>query len=216
MFYEFTPDEIADAQGWEAEIAAFETEDRRNGTTPNSLVFCGSSSIVMWDSIQQDFADVLGGEKILRRGFGGSQISDTLYHYERVLAPHAPRLAALYAGDNDIASGKSAQRVFDAARALCERTWQDFPQTHWLLVAVKPSPSRWHLFEEQSQANKMLQAYSARDERLHYVDIVTPMLSEDGRPRRELFIEDELHMNADGYALWTEIIKPHLARLIAA
>jgi hypothetical protein len=43
-----------------------------------------------------------------------------------------------------------------------------------------------------------------------YIDVFTPMLTKDGKPRPELFVEDRLHMNRQGYELWKSIIGPFL------
>jgi lysophospholipase L1-like esterase len=36
------------------------------------------------------------------------------------------------------------------------------------------------------------------------------MLDTSGKPRRELFRADRLHLNSDGYALWKGIIAPYV------
>ena len=37
------------------------------------------------------------------------------------------------------------------------------------------------------------------------------MLTEDGKPRRELYIPDMLHMNPRGYAIWTGKVRDILS-----
>ena len=39
-------------------------------------------------------------------------------------------------------------------------------------------------------------------------------LDENGKPRTELFVDDKLHLNKQGYAIWTEIIKGELEKVI--
>jgi lysophospholipase L1-like esterase len=50
----------------------------------------------------------------------------------------------------------------------------------------------------------------AGDKKLQYVDVFTPMLDASGQVRRELFVEDGLHMNARGYSIWRGLIQPVL------
>jgi lysophospholipase L1-like esterase len=211
--YTFTAEEIESARGFESEIADFERGDAKNGAPQNAVVFLGSSTLRLWINLVRNFAGVLPDVPILNRGFGGSQVSDSLFYIERVLLPYAPRAVVFYAGDNDLAHGKTPQRVFEGTRALCERTWQDFPETKFFLVSVKPSPSRWNIFDLQTEANDLLREYCAGDARLKFVDIVTPMLSADGALRPELYVADELHLSLAGYRIWREVLAPHLAAL---
>jgi lysophospholipase L1-like esterase len=50
--------------------------------------------------------------------------------------------------------------------------------------------------------------YTAKQKDVAYLDVFTPMLGTDGQPYSKWFIEDGLHMNRSGYALWIGIIKP--------
>jgi lysophospholipase L1-like esterase len=211
--YSFTPEEIEAAQSFEESIAAFERDDAQNGPPRGAVVFLGSSTFTLWLSLVRSFTDVLPGVPILNHGFGGSQVSDSLFFVKRVLLPYAPRAVVFYAGDNDLAHGKSPQRVFDGTRALCERTWQDFPNAKFFLVSVKPSPSRWNIFDQQTATNHLLREYSESDARLTFVDIVTPMLNADGELRPELYVADELHLSSAGYRIWREVLTPYLAAL---
>jgi lysophospholipase L1-like esterase len=208
--YEFTPEEIEAARGFEESITLFEERDEKRGVERDGVLFLGSSTFTLWLGVARDFSSALPGVSIVNRGFGGSQVSDSLYFLDRVLLPYAPRTVVFYAGDNDLAHGKSPRRVFDGTHALIEKTWQEYPETKFLLVSVKPSPSRWNIFDLQTETNKMLQEYSASDARLTYVDIVAPMLTPEGELRPELYVEDQLHLTRAGYKIWREVLAPHL------
>lgn len=192
-------------QRWEAQIRAFEAEDRTNPPAPGGVLFVGSSSIVRWP-LEQSFPDL----PLIKRGFGGSQVADTLYFAERIILPYKPRVVVVYAGDNDIAVGKTAEQVRADYRALTAKILAALPRTRIVFISIKPSLKRWALFEKMQAANRLIEADCARDERLVYLDVVGPMLGPDGKPRAELLAADELHLSDEGYALWTRLLRPYL------
>jgi len=190
---------------WEKAIQAFEEQDLKQKPEPGSVLFLGSSSIRMWNTAQA-FPET----KTINRGFGGSQVADAVNFADRIAIPYKPRMVVFYAGDNDIASGKSADQVLDDFKAFVKKILMQLPETRIAFIAIKPSPARWKHFETQKKANSLVEEFAKSDERLDYIDIVKPMLGDDGQPRGELFQKDNLHLNADGYELWTQTVKPYL------
>jgi lysophospholipase L1-like esterase len=144
----------------------------------------------------------------VQRGFGGSEISDVIHYAPRIVVPYRPRLIVFYAGDNDLNAGESPESVFRDYRSFVDLVWRSLPDTRVAFVSIKPSGSRWALVDKVRTANEMIRAYSASDPRLSYVDVFTPMLGADGKPREELFVADRLHLSEQGYALWKEILNP--------
>jgi len=191
---------------WEAEIRAFEAADRTNPPPRNAIVFAGSSSIRLWKTLAQDFPEY----KVINRGFGGSQIADSVDVAERLILPCHPRMVVLYAGDNDIAAGKPPEQVAGDFTAFVRKIQAASPRARIAFLSIKPSPARWQFIEKIQTANQRIEAFCRRDERLVYIDVFNPMIGGDGKPRAELFVEDKLHLNPAGYALWTELIKPRL------
>jgi lysophospholipase L1-like esterase len=192
---------------WEGDIRRFEEADRLRPPPRGAVLFVGSSSIRFWESAERDFP----GVPIVRRGFGGSEMGDVLHYADRVVLPYAPRTIVLYAGDNDLGAGRTPEQVFDDYRRFVELVRARLPETRVAFIAVKPSLARWSLVDSIRRTNALVKEYAAHDpRRLVYVDVFTPMLDASGRPRRELFREDGLHMTAPGYALWTELLTPYL------
>jgi lysophospholipase L1-like esterase len=190
----------------ESEIRAFEAIDRTNPPPSRACLFAGSYSIRLWKSLGQDFA----GVKVINRGFDGSQIEDVTFFADRIVWPYRPRMILLYAGDNDLAAGKTPERVFADFRMFVEKVRAKLPDVPIAFISIKPSPARRPLLDRARTANKLVEDYTRHGRGLTYIDVFTPMLGADGQPRSELFIEDKLHLNAQGYALWREIIRPHL------
>jgi lysophospholipase L1-like esterase len=196
----------AAATRWEADIQQFERADRKAPPAPGGVLFVGSSSIRMWESLAEDFP----GVPVLNRGFGGSELADVLLYVERIVIPYRPRRVVVYAGENDLAAGKEPERVVAEFRALVARIHAELPDTRIGFVSIKPSPSRWHLAPAMRRANAAVRDLTAGDPRLFYVDVFSAMLDADGRPREEIFLDDRLHMNARGYEIWRVAIRPHL------
>jgi lysophospholipase L1-like esterase len=192
------------AEGWEKEIAEFEAADRVSPPQPGGVVFVGSSSIRLWPHLEADFPEA----SVLKRGFGGSKLSDVVQYAPRIVLPYHPRLIVLYEGDNDLAENKSPETVFREFQAFVALVHEALPETRIAFIAVKPSPARWARVAMIRTVNAWVRRYATTDPCVLYVDVFTPMLGPDGLPRRELFVADQLHLNARGYALWRELLMP--------
>ena len=185
-------------------IEAFESADILNPQAPGGVLFVGSSTIRLWEGLDEAFP----GAHIIPRGFGGSQLDDVVHYAPRIVLPYRPRFIVLYAGDNDLAAGKSPTDVFRDYQAFVELVWQALPTTRIAFVSIKPSGARWALVGRMRETNAMVRRYAASDPRLLYIDVFNPMLGPNGRPREDLFLPDRLHMNERGYALWRCILLP--------
>jgi lysophospholipase L1-like esterase len=198
-------EEKPDFSRWEKTIAAFEEQDKEKPPPKKAILFVGSSSIRMWD-LKKSFPTL----DVINRGFGGSQIADSVHFASRLILKHEPRLVVFYAGDNDIAAGKKPEQVLEDFQALVAAIHKELPKTHVIFLSIKPSRARWKLVEIQQKANGLVADFCKKDERLLYVDVGKALLGEDGKPREELFAKDGLHLNDKGYELWTGVLKPHL------
>jgi lysophospholipase L1-like esterase len=188
---------------WEETIQAFEEWDRKNSFPSDAVLFVGSSSIRMWST-----RECFGQFDVINRGFGGSQISDVNYFTERIVLRYEPKVIVFYVGDNDIAAGKSALRVFEDYKKFTELVHGKLPETRIIFISIKPSQSRWSVWPVMNEANILIKDFSEKDGRLFYLDAATPLLTEDGKPNRALFLNDNLHLNSKGYELWTKLLKP--------
>jgi lysophospholipase L1-like esterase len=190
---------------WEPAIRRFEELDKKQPPPKDGILFLGSSSIVGWD-VKKSFPDLT----VLNRGFGGSQVADSVRYADRIVLPYRPRVIVFYAGDNDIAAGKTPQQVLADFQSLVRKVRAALPTTRIVYVAIKPSLARWRLIEKMRQANRLIQAEAQTDPQLAFVDVDRPMIGPDGKPRPELFKKDGLHLNDQGYRLWSELVRPHL------
>ena len=200
-----------DPQRFEKAIAGFESWDRKNSVPAGAVLFVGSSSIRMWET-HVSFPHL----PVINRGFGGSHISDVNHFAARIVLPYEPPVIVFYAGDNDIAAGKTAARVLGDCRQFVKLVHERLPRTRIIFIPIKPSLSRWEFWPEMRKANALIEAHAGTDERLVYVDLATPMLDEDGCPREALFIKDGLHLSAAGYQLWTKALTPVVEQCLAS
>lgn len=191
---------------WSADLARFAAEDAATPPPAAPVVFTGSSSVRMWDTLKADFP----GMPVMNRGFGGSHVRDATHHAEAVALRYRPRTILLYAGDNDIDAGHSPRQVAHDFRAFVARVRRALPETRIGFLAIKPSLARAGQLPRQQEANALVRSEAARLHEVVFIDVATPMLGADGQPRPELFAEDRLHMNAAGYALWKNIVAPYL------
>ena len=201
-----TPD--PDPLRFQPEIDAFATWDGKNSHVPDSVLLAGSSSMRYWPA-----ALFFPECPIVNRGFGGAHISDVIHFYPVVVQQYRPRVIVFYAGDNDIAAGKSPSQVFDDFKNFVAMMRRDLPETELLYLPIKPSTSRWHLWPEMVEVNTLIEKFADSEGDIKYVDIATPMLGDDGTPMKELFIGDGLHLNKQGYVVWTSILRPYIAQV---
>ena len=190
--------------GWEDALATFAAADLKQRPEPGGVLFVGSSSIRLWDTLETEFADA----RVIKRGFGGSRLSDCVKLLDRLVIKYRPRTVMLYAGDNDLAEGATPEEVLQRVKAFADGVHSRLPETNVTFISIKPSPARRALIGKARMANKLVHQYAEAHPRVDYIDVFTPMLAADGTPRRELFRKDALHLNDAGYALWRTVIRP--------
>ena len=192
---------LSQADKWEEEIAALEAK-------PNvgEIVFIGSSTIRLWDVEKH-----LPGLKINNRGFGGSQIADSVRYADRILIPLKPKTVLLFAGGNDINTGKTPEQVFEDYKAFVKKVRDALPETRVLYMSVFPNLKRAEQIEKTKALNALVAAHAKGDPKLGYVDVASA-LCPDGLPRAEVLRDDQLHLNEDGYAIISKVVREALIK----
>ena len=191
---------------FESEIRAFESADASNPPPPGGYLFVGSSSIRLWTTLAEDFPKL----PVIGRGFGGSRIADSTRYADRIIFPYKPAKILLYAGDNDLADGRPPEKVREDFQTFVAQVRTSLPGAKIYFIAIKPSLARWALIDKIREANRLIREMAGKDDKVEYVDIFTPMLGPDGRPRAELLGPDGLHLNRARYELWRDVIAPVL------
>lgn len=194
---------------FEQSIQNYEKEDKQRGTSQGEILFYGSSSWVYWKTLKEDMAPL----PVLNRGFGGSTIPELIHYAPRILFPYQPKMVVVYGGENDISGNKykSPEQVYDSFRAFCSMVWKQLPQTQIIYVSMKMSPSRRKHWSDIKKANAMIATF-CKGKNLGYIDINPVLFRPDGNVKSEFYTADSLHINAQGYKSYTEIIKPVLTK----
>ena len=192
----------SDPARWEADIAAFEAADRTSPPPAGGIVFIGSSSIRLWTTLATDFP----GLPVINRGFGGSKLAEVTAFVRRIVTVYRPRQVVIYCGGNDINAGRSAAEVVADTKALVRAIHADLPSANIAYISIAPNPARWAQNTTVRQVNGAVAEWMAGDPRLKFIDVYTHMLGADGLPKPDIFVEDRLHMNGKGYAIWREVV----------
>jgi lysophospholipase L1-like esterase len=194
-----------DSSKWETEIALLEAANRTNPPPPGCIVFVGSSSIKRWTTLAADFPRL----PVVNRGFGGSQLADSVHFADRIVVPCAPRQVVIYAGGNDINAGKAPEIVYGDFVALVTKVRSRLPQARISFISSAPNPRRWEQVEKVKRLNSLAEGYCRRHG-IAFINVFPLMLGPNGLPKPDIYVEDRLHMNAKGYAIWKEAVAPHL------
>ena len=194
---------------FENEIAAFERVALTNPPPQHAILFLGSSSIRKWTTLAQDFPT----HTVVNRGFGGSQIADSIFFFDRVVLPLHPKAIIFYAGSNDLAAGKKPARVAADFQALADKVSSELPGTKLAFISINASPSRWKQRDQVGEANRLISDIIAKHKQMLFIDNFASVLDAKGQPRPELYQADRLHLNAKGYAIWKDSLTPYLAQL---
>jgi len=198
------------AQPFKEEIANFKKMDSLSFPGKHLILFAGSSSFRKWTHVQEAFPT----HPIINRGFGGSTLPDLIYYANDILFPYEARQIVIYCGENDIAASDTitAETLLLRFKQLFALIRTRQPKTEIDFVSIKPSPSRIQFRQTVEKSNQLIQAFIAKQPHSKYINVFNAMLNPDGSIRQDIFMEDRLHMNAKGYAIWTRIIEPYLKK----
>ncbi|GJH41609.1 lipase [Capnocytophaga sp. HP1101] len=196
---------------YQRDITNYQKENKKLKNLNCDVLFLGSSSINLWDTIYEDFAPL----NIIRRSYGGATLRDMIYNYNTIAKGYTPKSILLYV-ENDLGNhkeGVNAVKCFDLFRIFIDKLKKDYPNTPLIVVSLKPSQHKADQLKDQLLVNALLEE-NATAQGYTYVDITKVMYDDAGNLRTDIFKEDNLHMNAEGYKLWTAILKPLLTKAL--
>lgn len=194
---------------FQSEIDAFAKSDKVKMPDAGRIVFAGSSSFRLW----QDVNDYFPGKNILNRGFGGSTLLDLIQYSKETIIQYKPKQIFIYCGENDIADSDTVQpkHVLDRFKTLYKIIRTQLPaNTPIVYLSLKPSIARWSMHERMDDANTLIKNFISTQRNIQFLDVYHSMLGDDGTPLKNIYIADNLHMNANGYKIWQKLIAPLL------
>jgi hypothetical protein len=200
------------AKGWESEIQRLEALDKIEKDPNDAVLFIGSSSIRLWNNVANDMAPY----PAIRRGYGGAKFSDLIFYTNRLVYPHEFRALVVFVA-NDISNtpeDKSPQEIVNLFKEVVKTVRKKHPKKPIFLVEITPTNSRWDVWNETQRANDLLKKYCESTYDLYFIETAEGFLGTDGKPRAELFREDQLHLKQVGYDIWAEQIKERLKQVL--
>lgn len=198
----------------EPEINQFEILDESQTYDENSIMFIGSSSIRLWNTLEEDMHPF----PVIQRGYGGAHFRDLIYYTDRILANHSiEMLVCFVANDIKVApEDESPRRVFRLVKYFIKQVRAKHPNIPILFVEITPTSSRWGKWKEIQELNDMIEKHCQTNDKLHFVSTAEYFLNQNGQPNDSLFIKDRLHLNPKGYTIWARLIKEHIKKVKAS
>jgi hypothetical protein len=197
---------------WEKDIQAFEKLDATEPDPADAILFTGSSSIRLWSTIKEDLAPYT----IIHRGYGGAKLTDFAFYADRIIYPHKFKALALFVA-NDIPGGKNdrtPEEVLGLYQNIVKQVRKKYKEEPIFFIQITPTNSRWKVWDKITEANNLIKNYSSQEKGLYFIETADRFFGDDGKPRAELFRDDQLHLNADGYEIWTAVIKENLDKVL--
>jgi len=205
--------ELPEVKAWESEIEKFEQLDVTKSYPSDAILFAGSSSIRMWSTIGKDMLPY----NVIQRGYGGAKLRDFAVYADRIIYPHPCQAIVIFiandiAGNDDDKSPLEVSQLFRKTLYIIRRKFADTP-VFW--ISITPTPSRWHVWPEIREANELIKEICESHRSTYYIDTEKYFTNASGLPRSELFLDDKLHLNEQGYRIWSGIIKNDLNSVMA-
>ncbi len=193
---------------WEDDIVKLEELDKQQKDPPHAILFIGSSSIRRWTELDADLAP----RRTINRGYGGAKFSDLAVYAERLVQPHRCAAIVIFVG-NDIV-GKADDKTPAEVARLFQYVVDQIRKSHAtppvFLIAITPTPSRFNAWPQIKQANAALEKICELDDSLYFIATESKYLDDQGQPIPKYFVEDRLHQNREGYAVWSQLVKAKL------
>ena len=191
---------------FEPNVRAYEAADKVTPPPAGAILLAGDSQFFRWKTLAED----LPGYTVINRGIDSFESSDLLYFTERLVLPYAPRLIVLHVGGNDVHNGKTADQLLATFKAFVAKVRPSLPTVPIAFSSITPGPGRWDEAEKRKAANRALQTYIATQPGLLFIDLWDAMLTRDGQPREDLWVEDRIHPNQAGYRIRVTLMRPIL------
>lgn len=194
------------AAKFEAKVVEYEAADRVTPPPKDAILFAGDSQFYRWKTIHED----LPGYTLINRGIDSFQFRDLLHYADRLVLPYAPRLIVLHVGGNDVHNRRTPAQVLEDFKTFVQRVRAKYPKVPIVYSSITPGPGRWDEAPQRRETNRVIREYVATRPDLKFVDLWDAMLTADGKPREDIWVEDRVHPNHAGYLIRVELTRPYL------
>ena len=196
------------AQNFASEITNFEKQDSISMPEMGQILLVGSSTFRFWTTSKEDLTEY----STINRGFGGSQMSDVNYYFDRIVSKYKPKIILVYEGDNDLAAGESVESVFNDFKIFADKVKQQIPDSKVGYCSIRPSIARTNMRDKQIQVNQMINNFCKQNKGFYFIDIYKDYFLPNGDLMPDVFIADKLHLNKQGYEIWTKATRKFLKK----
>lgn len=194
------------AARFEKQVVEYEATDRATPPPKDAILFAGDSQFYRWKTIHED----LPGYTLINRGIDSFQFRDLIHYVDRIVIPYAPRLIVLHVGGNDVHNGRTPEQVLEDFKIFVKRVRVKLPKVPIVYSSITPGPGRWDEAPQRRETNRVIGAYVATQPDLQFIDLWDSMLTADGKPRDDLWVEDRVHPNHAGYLLRVRLTRRFL------
>ncbi|MEO3406522.1 GDSL-type esterase/lipase family protein [Mucilaginibacter sp. CAU 1740] len=195
---------------YEEDVKQLEIKRTKLNYVPR-VIFYGSSSIRLWNTLDADFDEF----QPVNLGFGGSTLAACVWFFERIMHSYNPEAMVIYAGDNDLGDGRNPEEVFIFFKQLTEEVARLFGDIPCYFISLKPSIARWPLVDKYRYTNSLIEnEIIHRHKNWQFVNIFNQMMDSSGRPVREYYDKDGLHLSSTGYTLWKNAVLQRMPQSI--
>jgi hypothetical protein len=204
--------ELPEVKAWESDIEKFEQLDVTKSYPSDAILFAGSSSIRLWSTIGKDMMPY----NVIQRGYGGAKLSDFAVYVDRIIYPHPCKAIVIFIA-NDISGNENDKSPLEVSQLFRKTLYiirRKFTDTPVFWISVTPTPSRWAVWPEIKEANGMIKEICESHRNTYFIDTEKYFLNSSGLPRSEFFIDDKLHLNTEGYKIWSGIIRNELDNML--
>ncbi len=198
--------------GW---VKRHEGFNKRVAKGECDVVFIGDSITQGWEGRGKDVWKKFYGERnAVNLGIGGDRTQHVIWRLDNGnLYRIQPKAAVVMIGTNNSGSN-SPEQIAEGVTVIVNQLRTKLPETKVLLLAVFPRGTDSN--DKRRQVNEAANAIFAKlddGEHVHYLDIGSKFLEEDGTLTREI-MPDLLHLSQQGYTIWAESIEEKLAQLL--
>ena len=199
---------LSHAQNFISEIKNFEKQDSVSMPVSGQILLVGSSTFRFWVTSKEDLA----GYPTINRGFGGSQMSDVNYYFDRIVSKYNPKMILVYEGDNDLAAGESPETVFEDFKIFADKVKSQLPNSEVGYCSVRPSIARTNMRDKQVQVNQLIKDFCKKNKGFYFMDTYKEYFLPNGDLMPDVFVADKLHLNKQGYEIWTKATRKFLKK----
>jgi lysophospholipase L1-like esterase len=191
---------------FEKNVLAYEAADKAAPAPRGAILLVGDSQFYRWRTL----ADDLPGYTVVNRGIDSFQTSDLIHFTDRLVLPYAPRFIVMHVGGNDVNNGKNPEQILADVQAFVARVRAVMPAVPIAFSSITPGPGRWNQAAVRKRTNDVVKAWVSAQPNMHFIDLWDVMLTPDGQPREDLWVEDRIHPNQAGYRIRVQVMRPLL------